>query len=52
MIYKYTKKTDGLAKDAVIAKAGLIDYTNLFVVEDNKAIGVIHIHDLLKAGIA
>ena len=26
--------------------------TNLFVVEDNKAIGVIHIHDLLKAGIA
>ncbi len=26
--------------------------TNLFVVENNKAIGVIHIHDLLKAGIA
>ena len=26
--------------------------TNLFVVEDNKALGVIHIHDLLKAGIA
>jgi len=26
--------------------------TNLFVVEDNKAVGVIHIHDLLKAGIA
>ena len=25
--------------------------TNLFVVEDNKAVGVIHIHDLLKAGI-
>jgi arabinose-5-phosphate isomerase len=25
--------------------------TNLFVVEENKAIGVIHIHDLLKAGI-
>lgn len=26
--------------------------TNLFVIENNKAIGVIHIHDLLKAGIA
>jgi len=26
--------------------------TNLFVVENNKPIGVIHIHDLLKAGIA
>ncbi len=26
--------------------------TNLFVVEDNKAIGVIHIHDLLKSGVA
>lgn len=26
--------------------------TNLFVVENNKALGVIHIHDLLKAGIA
>ena len=26
--------------------------TNLFVVEDNKAVGVVHIHDLLKAGIA
>ncbi len=26
--------------------------TNLFVVENNKAIGVIHIHDLLKSGIA
>lgn len=26
--------------------------TNLFVVENNKAIGVVHIHDLLKAGIA
>ena len=26
--------------------------TNLFVIEDKKAIGVIHIHDLLKAGIA
>lgn len=25
--------------------------TNLFVVDDNKAVGVIHIHDLLKAGI-
>ena len=26
--------------------------TNLFVIEDNKPIGTIHIHDLLKAGIA
>ena len=26
--------------------------TSLFVVEDNKPVGVIHIHDLLRAGVA
>jgi arabinose-5-phosphate isomerase len=26
--------------------------TNLFVVEENKPIGLIHIHDCLKAGVA
>ena len=26
--------------------------TNLFVIEDNKPIGTIHIHDLLKSGVA
>ena len=26
--------------------------TNLFVVEDGKPVGILHIHDLLRAGIA
>jgi arabinose-5-phosphate isomerase len=26
--------------------------TNIFIVEDEKPIGVIHLHDLLKAGVA
>lgn len=49
-----TKNPTTISKDVFTSEAVKImnqkQITNLFVVEDNKAIGVIHIHDLLKSG--
>ena len=51
-----TKNPKTINKDILASEAIKIlnekKITNLFVVEDNKAVGVVHIHDLLKAGIA
>lgn len=51
-----TKNPITVSKDLFASEAIKIlnekKITNLFVVEDNKAIGVIHIHDLLKSGVA
>lgn len=49
-----TKNPITVTKDMFTSEAVKImnqkQITNLFVLEDNKAIGVIHIHDLLKSG--
>ena len=53
-----TKNTKVFGPDALIVDAvNLMNntgrgITNLFVIEDKKPIGVIHIHDCLKAGVA
>ena len=53
-----TKNPKVIAPDALIVDAVNMmnntgrGITNLFVVEDNKPIGLIHIHDCLKAGVA
>ena len=59
---KHAKATDIMTKNPITARPEMFaseaikilnekKITNLFVIENNKAIGVIHIHDLLKAGI-
>jgi arabinose-5-phosphate isomerase len=46
-----TTRTDTLASEAVrIMNASKI--TNLFVVEDRRPVGILHIHDCLRAGVA
>jgi arabinose-5-phosphate isomerase len=53
-----TKNPKVIGPDALIVDAvNLMNntgrgITNLFVIEDKKPIGVIHIHDCLKAGVA
>ncbi len=51
-----TKNPKTVCKDSMASAAMKImndkKITNLFVVEDNKPVGVIHIHDLLSKGIA
>ena len=51
-----TKKPITIDKDMLCTQAVKImnqkQITNLFVLEDKKPIGVIHIHDLLKSGVA
>lgn len=51
-----TKTPITISKDMMTSEAIKLmnnrQITNLFVVEDNKPIGVIHIHDLLKKGVA
>lgn len=60
---KNAKATDIMTKNPITANPDMFaseaikilnekKITNLFVLENNKPIGVIHIHDLLKAGIA
>ncbi len=51
-----TKNPKTISKDAMVSEALKIMHdkkiTNLFVVENQKPIGVIHIHDLLNNGVA
>ena len=51
-----TKNPKTISKDVMISEALKIMHdkkiTNLFVLEDKKPIGVIHIHDLLNKGVA
>ena len=51
-----TKNPKTISKDAMASEALKIMHdkkiTNLFVVENKKPIGVIHIHDLLNNGVA
>lgn len=51
-----TKNPKTITKDTMAAEAMKIMHdkkiTNIFVIEDNKPIGVIHIHDLLNNGVA
>ncbi len=51
-----TKNPKTISKDSIASSAIKImndkKITNLFVVENNKPVGVIHIHDLLSKGIA
>ena len=53
-----TKNPRTITADALIAEAVNVmnttgrGITNLFVVEGKKPIGVIHIHDCLKAGVS
>ena len=51
-----TKNPKTISKDSIASSAVKImndkKITNLFVVENNKPVGVIHIHDLLSKGIA
>ena len=50
-----TKNPKTLTKDTMASEAIKILHdskiTNIFIVEDKKPIGVIHIHDLLKNGV-
>jgi arabinose-5-phosphate isomerase len=46
-----TARTDQLASEAIeIVNSAKI--TALFVVDDGKAVGIVHLHDLLRAGVA
>ena len=45
-----TIRPDALAAEALGLMAGKI--TSLFVVQDQRPIGILHIHDCLRAGIA
>ena len=51
-----TKNPKTISKDTMAAEAMKIMHdkkiTNIFVIEDNKPVGVIHIHDLLNNGVA
>lgn len=51
-----TKNPKTISKDLLASEAMKIMHekkiTNIFVVEDNKPVGVIHIHDLLNNGVA
>ena len=51
-----TKNPKTISKDTMASEAMKIMHdkkiTNIFVIEDNKPIGVIHIHDLLNNGVA
>ena len=51
-----TKNPKTISKDTMAAEAMKIMHdkkiTNIFVIEDKKPIGVIHIHDLLNNGVA
>ena len=51
-----TKNPKTVSKDIMASEAMKIMHdkkiTNIFVVEDKKPIGVIHIHDLLNNGVA
>ena len=51
-----TKNPTTISKDVMASEAMKIMHdkkiTNIFIVEDNKPIGVIHIHDLLNNGVA
>lgn len=51
-----TKNPKTISKDTLASEAMKIMHdkkiTNIFVIEDNKPIGVIHIHDLLNNGVA
>lgn len=51
-----TKNPKTISKDTMASEAMKIMHdkkiTNIFVLEDNKPIGVIHIHDLLNKGVA
>lgn len=51
-----TKNPKTISKDVMASEAMKIMHdkkiTNIFIVEDNKPIGVIHIHDLLNNGVA
>ena len=53
-----TKNPRTIAPDALIAEAVNVmnntgrGITNMFVVENKKPVGVVHIHDCLKAGIS
>ena len=51
-----TKNPKTISKDILASEAMKIMHekkiTNMFVVEDNKPVGVIHIHDLLNNGVA
>ena len=51
-----TKNPKTISKDILASEAMKIMHekkiTNIFVVEDNKPVGVIHIHDLLNNGVA
>ena len=50
-----TKNPKTVTKDTIASEAMKIMHdkkiTNLFVIEDKKPIGVIHIHDLLNHGV-
>ena len=51
-----TKNPKTLSKDVMASEVIKIMHekkiTNMFVIEDKKPIGVIHIHDLLNNGVA
>ena len=51
-----TKNPKTISKDTMASEAMKIMHdkkiTNIFVIEDNKPVGVIHIHDLLNNGVA
>ncbi len=51
-----TKNPMAITPETLAAEALMIlndkKRTNLFVVEDGKPVGILHIHDLLRAGIA
>ena len=51
-----TKNPKTISKDVMASEAMKIMHdkkiTNIFVLENNKPIGVIHIHDLLNNGVA
>ena len=41
---------DNLASE-VVALMNAKSITNIFVVEENRAVGIVHIHDCLRAGV-
>lgn len=47
-----TVPPDALAADALRLMGSPRPVTSLFVVEDDRAVGILHIHDLLRAGVA
>ena len=51
-----TQNPKTISKDTIASEAMKIMYdkkiTNIFVIKDNKPVGVIHIHDLLNNGVA